>query len=701
MRTTKIAPIAIALLLAAAGSAQRPNAKRADVSGSRIIKADSEPGNWMSHGRTYDEQRFSPLKKINDTNVSQLGLAWSLPLDADHGLEATPLVVDGVMYTSSAWSIVYAVSASTGEMLWKFDPKVPRAMLAKACCGPPNRGVAVWEGKVFVGTLDGRLIALDANNGKVAWENQTTDKTKPFTITGAPRVVKGKVLIGNGGAEFGVRGYVTAYDANTGKQAWRFYTVPGDPAKGFENKAMERAAKTWNGRYWEVGGGGTVWDSMAYDPDLNQLYIGVGNGSPWNREVRSPGGGDNLYLSSIVALNPDNGDYIWHYQTTPGDSWDYTATQHMILADLPIHGTTRKVLMQAPKNGFFYVLDRKTGELLSATAYTAAMSWATGVDMKTGRPIETPNARYIKGPEVALPGPLGAHNWQPMSFSPLTKLVYIPALDLPFAYAQGPAFKYLKDRWNLAIDLPLTAAPDDPEGLKQLAGIIKGHLVAWDPVAQKPAWTVEHPYPWNGGVLSTAGNLVFQGTSAKEFVAYAADTGKKLWSFPTQVGIQATPIAFSANGEDYISIMTGWSGAAILVAGGAIAPPVDSKAHRVLTFKIGGKETLPVIRPVSQAFPQPPALTADAATVKKGKDLFHSYCKVCHGDSALGNGVVSDLRKIDAATHKNWDAIVLNGILKSAGMVSFKDVLNKQDADAIHAYVIKRANEDYAAANKK
>ena len=700
MRTTKIAPIAITLLLAAAGSAQRPAAKRADVSGSRILKADTEPGNWMSHGRTYDEQRFSPLKKINDTNVDQLGLAWSLPLDADHGLEATPLVVDGVMYTTSAWSIVYAVSASTGEMLWKFDPKVPRAMLAKACCGPPNRGVAVWDGKVFVGALDGRLIALDANNGKVAWQTQTTDVSKPFTITGAPRVIKGKVLIGNGGAEFGVRGYITAYDANTGKQAWRFYTVPGDPSKGFENKAMERAAKTWNGRYWEIGGGGTVWDSMAYDPDLNHLYIGVGNGSPWNRDVRSPGGGDNLYLSSIVALNPDNGEYIWHYQTTPGDSWDFTATQHMILADLVLDGAKRKVLMQAPKNGFFYVLDRKTGQLLSAKPYSAT-SWATSIDMQTGRPVETPNARYNKGPAMAMPGPLGSHNWQPMSFSPVTKLVYIPALDLPFAYAPDPGYKVLKDRWNLAISAPATAMPEDAASQKMLAGMIKGYLIGWDPVAQKPAWKVQHPFPWNGGVLSTAGNLVFQGTSAKEFVAYAADSGKKLWSFPTQVGVQAAPIAFSANGEEYISIMTGWSGAAILVAGGAIAPPVESKAHRILTFKIGGKETLPVIRPVSQAFPEPPKLTADAATVQKGKDLFHTFCKVCHGDSALGNGVVADLRKIDAATHRNWDAIVLNGMLKSAGMVAFKDVLNKEDADAIHAYVIKRANEDYAAANKK
>ncbi len=700
MRTTTIALPIATLLLATIALAQRPAAKRADVSGSRISKADAEPGNWMSHGRTYDEQRFSPLQQINDSNVGKLGLAWALPLDADHGLEATPLVVDGVMYTSSAWSIVYAVSASTGEMLWKFDPKIPRELLGRSCCGPPNRGVAVWEGKVFVGALDGRLIALDANTGKVAWETQTTDRTKPFTSTGAPRVIKGKVLIGNGGAEFGVRGYITAYDANTGKQAWRFYTVPGDPAKGFENKAMERAAKTWNGRYWEIGGGGTVWDSMAYDPALNQLYVGVGNGSPWNREVRSPGGGDNLYLSSIVALNPDNGEYIWHYQTTPGDSWDFTATQHMILAELVIKGAVRKVLMQAPKNGFFYVIDRKTGELLSADAYTKAMTWATGVDGKTGRPIETPSARYTRGVELVLPGPLGAHNWQPMSFSPITKLVYIPALDLPFAYGPDPNYKVTKNRWNLAIDVAATAAPEDAAGLAALAGMIKGRLLAWDPVAQKPAWSVEYPFPWNGGVLSTAGNLVFQGTAAREFNAYAADTGAKLWSFPTQVGIQAAPITFTVNGEQYVSIMTGWSGAAILVAGGAIAPPVDSKAHRILAFKIGGKETLPVTRPVSQTFPQPPALTADAATVKKGKDLYHNFCKVCHGDSALGNGVVSDLRKISAATHKNWDAIVLQGIMKSAGMIAFKDVLKKEDSDAIRAYVIKRANEDWAAAKK-
>ena len=354
----------------------------ANVDGARIVAADSEPGNWMTYGRTYSEQRFSPLDAINADNVADLGLAWYFDLDTDRGQEATPIVVDGVMYVSTAWSKVKALDAATGKLIWAYDPKVPGQTAVYACCDVVNRGVAVWKGRVYVGTLDGRLVALDAASGEPVWSVQTTDPDKPYTITGAPRVVKDKVLIGNGGAEFGVRGYVTAYDAQTGAQVWRFYTVPGDPAKGFESDAMEQAAKTWTGEWWKLGGGGTAWDSIIYDPGLNLVYIGAGNGTPWNQAIRSPDGGDNLFLSSIVAVNADTGEYVWHYQETPGETWDFTATQPLMLADLTIGGEKRHVVMHAPKNGFFYVLDAKTGEFISGDKF-ATVTWASGIDPET------------------------------------------------------------------------------------------------------------------------------------------------------------------------------------------------------------------------------------------------------------------------------------------------------------------------------
>jgi quinohemoprotein ethanol dehydrogenase len=441
---TRQIKVALVVLLGCTTFVQTPlaqkKARTPTAKGARLIddaalrKADERRGDWITHGRTYSETRFSPLNQINAGNIKQLGLAWSFDTDTTRGLEATPIIVDGVMYTTGSWSVVFALDARTGRQLWKWDPQVPRSFGYKACCDVVNRGVAVYKGKVYVGTLDGRLVALDADSGKPLWEVVTVDQSLPYTVTGAPRVVKGKVLIGNGGAEMGVRGYISAYDAETGKMAWRFYTVPGDPSKPFESPAMERAAKTWSGEWWKIGGGGTVWDSMAYDPELDLLYIGTGNGSPWNREIRSSGTGDNLYLSSIVALKPETGEMVWHYQTTPGDSWDYTATQHIILADLDIGGRNRKVLMQAPKNGFFYVIDRKNGELLSAQAYVP-ISWAKEVDKQTGRPVENPGVRYKDSAAFIKPGPLGGHNWQPMSYNPQTGLVYIPAQDTLFVYS--------------------------------------------------------------------------------------------------------------------------------------------------------------------------------------------------------------------------------------------------------------------------
>jgi len=388
-------------------------------------------GEWPVHGGTTLEQRFSPLDQINEANVAKLGIAWSARFDTARGQEATPIMVDGVLFVSTAWSKLYAYDAASGRELWRHDPQVPGRFGYSACCDVVNRGVAVADGRVFLGTIDGRLQALDTKKGKLLWSVQTTDQSKPYTITGAPRVFDGKVVIGNSGADLGVRGYVTAYDQATGRELWRFYTVPGDPAGPPDNAASDsvlkdKALPSWAGQWYQYGGGGTVWDAIVYDPEFHALYIGVGNGSPWNRHVRSDGKGDNLFLSSIVALDPDTGAYKWHYQVNPGESWDYTATQPIMLATLKIDGRDRKVLMQAPKNGFFYVIDRETGKLISAKNFVP-VNWATGIDLQTGRPNEVRNVRYDEGSFTILPGPVGGHGWQPMAYSPQTGLVYVPA----------------------------------------------------------------------------------------------------------------------------------------------------------------------------------------------------------------------------------------------------------------------------------
>ena len=459
-----------------------PAAKTAAaVDAARLIGADTEPGNWMAPGRTYGEQHFSPLNKIDADNVKGLGLAWYYDLDVAHrAQEATPLVIDGVMYITGAWSKVFALDAKTGAPLWTYDPKVPGQVGVNACCDTVNRGVAAWKGRVYLGTLDGRLIALDAASGKPVWQVATVPGGARYTITGAPRVVKGMVLIGNGGAEMGMRGYVSAYDADTGRQIWRFYTVPGDPSKPFESPALEKAARTWSGEWWTLGGGGPVWDSMAYDPALDLIYIGVGNGTPWNRSKVQ---GDSLYLTSIVALKAATGEYVWHYQTTPGDEWDYDACSPLILADLTIDGAKRGVIMQAPKNGFFYVLDRATGELLSADPYVVT-NWAKSVDSKTGRPVIESAARYSENgkPFVAMPGPGGGHSWQPMSFSPVTQQLYMPVTELSFPFIPEKSATLHQLAWNTGVDFNAGSLPQDAKIkalIKSGLRVISRHGIRW------------------------------------------------------------------------------------------------------------------------------------------------------------------------------------------------------------------------------
>ncbi|MEE8160775.1 MAG: PQQ-dependent dehydrogenase, methanol/ethanol family [Acidobacteriota bacterium] len=633
--------------------------------------ADERVGDWLTQGRTYSEQRFSPLDQINGQNVDQLGLAWSFETGTDRGLEATPIVVDGIMYTSGSWSVVFAVDARTGELLWKYDPKVSPEYGKKACCDVVNRGVALYRGKIYVGILDGRLAALDAQTGELVWEVVTVDQSQNYTITGAPRIVKGQVIIGNGGAEYGVRGYVSAYDAETGTLTWRFYTVPGDPSKPFESEALERAAETWKGNMWWIyGGGGTVWDSLAFDPELDLLYVGTGNGSPWNREIRSPGGGDNLYLASILALDPDDGELVWYYQTTPGESWDYTATQHMILAELTLAGVARKVLMQAPKNGFFYVLDRETGELLSADAYVE-VTWAERVDIETGRPVETSGSRYLERGVQIRPSTLGGHNWQPMSYNPQTGLVYIPAQEHARYFEQDLQFDYRPGQLNLGAISEIRKRP--PDDILKQEWPYQGHLLAWDPVRGEERWRVEYEHYWNGGTLTTAGNLVFQGTAAGYFIAYAANDGEKLWDSWVGTGVLAAPVAYQIEGVQYVSVMAGWGGARFNGV---------KNVGRILTFALGGaadsppRHELPPVQVISQ--------TAGPETLAEGAENFRVFCSRCHG----GGTTLPDLRYSSEGVFGSYLEIVLEGALADRAMRPFKGRLTEKQVLAIRAYVL-------------
>ncbi|MEM7281869.1 MAG: PQQ-dependent dehydrogenase, methanol/ethanol family [Pseudomonadota bacterium] len=659
----------------------------------RATSASSETNNWLLHGRTYNEQRHSPLTTITPNNVDRLGLAWYVDLPDHRGQEATPLIVDGVMYVSAAWSRVFAFDAVTGEEIWSFNPEVDKSYGARACCDVVNRGVAYWDGRIIVGTLDGRLISVDAKTGVEQWSVLTVDQDKPYTITGAPRVANGKVFIGNGGAEYGVRGYIGAYDVGTGDLLWRFYTVPGNPEDGFENKAMKMAAETWQGEWWKLGGGGTVWDSMAYDPELNLLYVGTGNGSPWNPKLRSEGVGDNLFLSSIVALNADTGEYVWHYQTTPGEGWDYTATQHMILADIEIDDETRQVIMQAPKNGFFYVLDRRTGEFISAQPFVPT-TWASKVDETTGRPVINAAAKYWETGQVApvAPGWSGGHSWHPMSFSPTTGLVYIPAQEMAFPYMGQSELNVKPIGVNLGVDTSIAVFPDDPAAIKMIKGTNKGYLTAWDPVAQKEVWRVEHPGPLNGGVLTTASNLVFQGNGSGALIAYGAADGKKLWDYDVQTGIVAPPVSYAVNDEQYVAVAAGWGGIIALMTGPIAwnaGEPINRS--RVLVFKLGGDTSLPEPSEQVQTMTDFSSLELDEAQVTSGMKNYIEYCGACHGVGAVGGGVVPDLRySAFLNSEPAWQQVVREGSLSARGMIGFDSVLSQQDAEDIRIFVVGR-----------
>jgi len=676
------------LVLAAAAAlaltACNQQAEFGNVDEARLLAADSDLDNWLGYGRTYDEQRFSPLDQVNDANVRQLGLAFAVELDTNRGQEATPIVIDGVMYISTAWSHVWAVDAATGTVLWKHDPKNIGAKGVHACCDTVNRGVAVWKGKVFFGTIDGRLIALDAETGEQVWSTITVDQSKPYTITMAPRVVRDKVIIGNSGAELGVRGYVSAYDVDSGELVWRFYTVPGNPADGPDGAVSDDvfdrfARETWSGEWWEMGGGGTVWDSVVYDAEFDQLLVGVGNGAPWNHRARSDGKGDNLFLASILALDPDTGAYKWHYQLNPGETWDFTATQQITLADLTIDGVERKVLLQAPKNGFFYVIDRESGQLISAEPY-APQNWAERIDIESGRPVEIPEARYADAPYFVYPSGLGAHAWMPMSYSPQTGLVYIPSMHAPITMNDAVNYERFPGRWNTGVDM------SGPPPGREDEGVYKGWLVAWDPVNQREAWSIEKEWPWNGGTLATAGNLVFQGDSTGTFRAHNARTGEELWSFAAGRGVLAGPIAYRVDGEQYVAVLAGYGG----TMGMALESPwmpTPPPNGMLLVFKLGGAAALPA--PAERE--QLPYVSSDevfsAAQIAEGGRWQAKFCSVCH----MGPTLPDLFRSQIAGDVRAWREVVIGGALSANGMASFREYLTPQQAEAIRAYVVSEA----------
>jgi quinohemoprotein ethanol dehydrogenase len=660
----------------------------------RSRNAESDTANWLMYGRTYDDHRFSPLTQINEQTIGKLGLAWTRELGTTRGLEATPLVENGVIYTTSAWSVVYALDAQTGDVRWTYDPQVPRSKAFFICCDVVNRGVALYRGKVYVGTLDGRLIALDRQSGKPVWSVMTVDSNKAYEISGYPRIAKDMVLIGNSGSEYGVRGYITAYDAETGAQRWRTYTVPGNPADGFESPAMDRAAATWDGEWWKVGGGGTVWEGISYDPELDLLYFGTGNATAWYRALRNKDANkDNLYTASILAVRASDGSLAWHFQTTPGDNWDYDAAQPLVRADLTIAGRPRKVIMQANKNGFFYVLDRQTGEFISGAAFVGGVSWASGLDPKTGRPHETSSGYAALDPVLVSPDPSGAHNWNPMAFSPATGLVYLGVRShSSIVHAPDRMWRYDPNNANQGMG--------NYEGplLEQLARLPPptGELLAWDPAKQQPSWRVPLPALESGGTLATAGNVVFHGRGDGIFAAYRALDGKPLWQFDAGTGIIGSPISYAVNGTQYVAVLAGWGGAAGLM-NFPFAGKVKPGFGRILTFAIGATGSF-VPKPFGHTEPPRPAVTLNvpASVAHEGEGLYNANCMTCHGFNVVA-GPLPDLRYATKEVHDQFEDIVLGGTREMLGMPSFKKILKADQVRAIQAYVLSRAAATSAA----
>jgi quinohemoprotein ethanol dehydrogenase len=675
-----------------------------------LAGADRDPEQWVSPGRDTAGTYYSPLTDINTSNASQLGFGWEYQLGTHRGLEATPVVVDGVLYTSGNFGVVYALDAGTGRERWVYDPGVDGQAGRYACCDAVNRGVAVWKGRVYVASLDGYLHAIDAATGKRLWKVDTLPargpKT-PYTVTGAPLIAGNRILIGAGGGDFrGVRGYVAAFDIETGSLQWRFYTVPRDPAQGAQDQPhLIDAVKTWDPHHrWENGGGGPVWDGLSYDPILKLIYIGTGNAAPYDIKEDGRGGGDNLYTACIIALR-ETGQLAWYYQVVPGDMWDLDSTQKMILADLVVDQKPRQVLMQASKNGFFYVLDRVTGKLISAKPYAFA-NWTQGIDLKSGRPIPNPAVDYARSPKLIFPWEGGAHSWQPMSFDPRAQRVYIPVMEvgdvqiesahLPAGLVEGqftspmvPAEDY--DPKSLAglygALPPLNTLAKGLPGLPALQG--RAYLRAWDPARQRLVWELPTEAYWDGGVISTAGGLVVQGDIAGRLNVYDASSAKRLASVQLGGSIMAAPMTYRVHGIQFIAVMAGYGGGEI----GAPLPE-NSAAYRygnqgrIIALKLGGGAVPLPATVVTPPLPRPPAPEGTRAQIDAGEILYNRFCSRCH---VLGRGVLPDLRRLTPEKHRLFFDIVLNGILAPLGMGRFDDVLTRSDAQAIHAYIVDQA----------
>lgn len=682
----------------------------------RLLHVDSEPGSWLTTGRDFGKTHYSPLDNINRGTVRRLGFAWEYRTGTKRGLEATPIVVDGRLYTTGTFGKVYVLDAATGREIWKFDPQVDGQALRKACCDAVNRGVAVWDGKVFVAALDGRLFALDAEDGNVIWVADTfIDKERGYAITGAPEIAGNVVVIGQGGAELDARGYISAYNIDNGEFAWRFFVVPGDPKLGFEHPELEMAARTWdpNSR-WDMGLGGTPWDALVYDPELNLLYVGTGNAALYNQAERSPSGGDNLFLSSILAINPDTGRLAWYYQEVPDESWDYTATQPIMLADIDIDGVTRKVLMHAPKNGFFYVLDRETGEFISAKNFVP-QNWAKSIDPVTGKPeMNLEVISYADGPAVVFPFVGGARAWHPMAYSPDTGLAYFAAAHVgEIIYDPSPGHTRLKGLRNDDIQIAIlfeginqSMLPEEMQSMVNLEEILAGqpdpaqysNITAWDPVKQEPVWEIETAGLFDRtGLLATGGGLVITGTATGYLRAYDDATGELLFEKDVQSSIVAAPATYTVNGEQYIVVMAGIGGGLY-----TYAPDPASAAYkfgndgRILAFKLDGgpmpqREPLPALEPI----PEPPPLTVSDDVVKQGAELFRAYCSHCHANAP--RGYPPDLRRMSAERHQLFEDIVLKGLLRPLAMPQWDDVLSEQEVEAIHAYIISLSWNAYNA----